>query len=100
MMTDPLQIALGYIKRGFNPVPVSRRTKKPIGYEWQKRSITAKTAPDYFNGADLNIGVQMAPRSNGLTDIDLDCREAVAVASLLLPKTNASRRRRSRVVRV
>ena len=25
-MTDPLQIALGFIKRGWNPVPVSRQT--------------------------------------------------------------------------
>jgi hypothetical protein len=75
-------------RRGWNPVPLSRETKKPIGHAWQHREITAETAARYFND-DVNVGAQMGPRSNGLTDTDLDCREAVAVASLLLPKTNA-----------
>jgi hypothetical protein len=95
-MPDPLQVALGYIARGWNPLPLSRKTKKPIGSKWQWRIITAKTAARYFNGAAINIGVQFGPNSGGLTDTDLDCREAVNVADLLLPNTNASFGRKSK----
>src|SRR5262249_37945278 len=38
----------------------------------------------------INVGVQLGPHSHGLTDIDLDCAEAIAVASLLLPNTDAT----------
>jgi hypothetical protein len=96
-MADPLQVALSYIARGWNPLPLSRKTKKPIGSKWQWRIITAKTAARYFNGAAINIGVQFGPNSGGLTDTDLDCREAVDVADLLLPKTNASFGRKSKL---
>jgi len=89
-MTTPVDIALEIIARDWNPVPLSRRTKKPIGKEWQKRIITAQTASRYFNGAAINVGVQLGPHSHGLTDVDLDCPEAVAVASLLLPNTDAT----------
>ena len=82
-MTDALKTALGYIGRGWNPLPVSRRTKKPIGCEWQKRRLNNKTAPNYFNGGKLNVGVQMGPMSSGLTDVDLDCREALVIGALL-----------------
>ena len=36
----------------------------------------------------MNIGVQLGPMSNGLTDVDLDCREAVAIGPMLLPSSN------------
>ena len=83
---DGLQTALGYLKRGWNPVPVSRETKTPIGVAWQKRRLDRKTVHEHFNGADMNTGVQLGPYSNGLTDVDLDCREALIVGALLLPK--------------
>src|SRR5262249_12085406 len=89
-MSTPLQIALEVIAPDWNPVPLSRQTKKPIGKDWQKRIITAKTAARYFNGAAINVGVQLGPHSHGLTDVDLDCPEAVAVASLMLPNTDAT----------
>jgi hypothetical protein len=95
-MTDALKTALGYIGRGWNPLPVSRRTKKPIGCEWQKRRLNNKTAPNYFNGGKLNVGVQMGPMSSGLTDVDLDCREALVIGALLLPKTNTIFGRKSK----
>src|SRR5262249_18332179 len=68
----------------------SRQTKKPIDSKWQERVFTAQTAPRHFNGAAINVGVQLGPHSHGLTDVDLDCPEAVAVASLLLPHTDAT----------
>src|SRR5262249_13752849 len=39
---------------------------------------------------------QLGPHSHGLTDVDLDCREAVNVGSLLLPKTDATFGRKSK----
>ena len=95
-MPDPLQVALSHITRGWNPVAVSRKTKKPIGAGWQKRVYTAQTAPRYFNGAAINVGVQLGPHSHGLTDTDLDCREAVNAADLLLPNTGATFGRKSK----
>jgi len=89
-MTTPLDIALEVIARGWNPVRVSRQTKKPMDPKWQERVFTAQTAPRFFNGAAINVGVQLGPHSHGLTDVDLDCPEAVAVAGLLLPSTDAT----------
>jgi hypothetical protein len=87
-MTEPLKIALDFLKRGWNPVPLSRETKKPIGQGWQKRRITTETVGDYFNGAKLNIGVQLGAHSDGLCDVDLDAPEALTAGAILLPKSN------------
>jgi hypothetical protein len=84
----PLTTARGYIERGWNPIPVSRQTKKPIGTNWQHRRLDITTAAAAFNSADMNVGVQLGPYSNGLTDVDLDCREAVLVGPRLLPASN------------
>lgn len=91
----PLDIALSYIRRGWNPVPNAFRAKKPIGNEWQNRIINETNAAQYFNGGPQNIGVQLGKNSNGLTDVDLDCIEAIAIASYVLPPTKAIFGRRS-----
>ena len=90
-MTSPLDIALDYIGRGWNPVPVDYRAKKPsTGNDWQLRVIDASNAPHYFNGSgQMNVGVILGPSSHGLTDVDLDCAEARAVAPYVLPRTGA-----------
>jgi len=88
-MTDPLQVALAYLARGWKPIPVPFRSRRPRDDEWQKRAIDAANAPQHFNDGPQNIGVQLGPVSNGLTDVDLDCVEAVAIAPYMLPKTAA-----------
>src|SRR5262245_29246896 len=93
-----LKIALDVLSRGWNPVPVSRKTKKPIGMAWQKRRLSRETAPKVFDDDDINVGVQMGLHSDGLTDVDLDCKEALVAGPLFLPKCNnvfgrASKRR-------
>ena len=85
----PLEIALSYIDRGWNPVPVPFRSKEPSGKAWQTRLIDKCTAPHFFNCGSMNIGILLGPTSGGLTDIDLDCAEAIAIAPYLLPKTKA-----------
>ncbi len=93
---NALDIALNYIGRGWNPVPVEYRTKKPIGEEWQRRIITENTAPQFFNGAPMNVGVILGPTSQGLTDIDLDSTEAIVIAPYILPRTGALFGRKSK----
>jgi hypothetical protein len=89
-------IATEYVGRGWNPVPVSFKSKKPIGTGWQLRVITAQNVSAHFNGHEQNIGVMMGSSSNGLTDADLDCDEAISLAPWILPKTAALFGRASR----
>jgi hypothetical protein len=85
----PADIALEYIQRGWNPVPVPFKSKKPTGHGWQKRVIREEDVPKYFNGQPQNIGVLMGQTSGGLVDVDLDCPEAIAIAPFILPRTGA-----------
>lgn len=89
-----LDAALDLIARKINPVPVSypsekSRGKNPItGESWQSVVITTETAPQYFANGKINLGGMMGTLSNGLTDVDCDCPEAIAAAPYLLPPTN------------
>jgi predicted P-loop ATPase len=71
-----------YRERGWCPVPIAG--KVPTGGEgWAHR--------DYDDAAFVsNIGIILGARSNGLVDVDLDCAEAVWLAHLILPSTNAT----------
>jgi Bifunctional DNA primase/polymerase, N-terminal len=95
-MLTPLEIARSFFARNWNPVPVHYKKKNPIGDEWQKLIITESNIATHFNGAKLNVGVQLGPNSNGLTDIDLDCDEAIQLAPHFLPKTPAMFGRKSK----
>jgi hypothetical protein len=88
-MNNPLNIALGYIARGWSPLPVPYRSKNPGIEGWSKLRITSETAPEYFNGGPQNIGVLLGEPSADLQDVDLDTPEAIAVAPHLLPPTGA-----------
>lgn len=83
-----LDVATDALRRGWNPVPIRARDKKPIGKAWQDRIITTENVADHFKAAALNIGVQLGATSGGLTDIDLDSPEALRVASYFLPQTD------------
>ena len=85
---NALTIAFDIIDRNWKPVPVPRG-KNPVIPEWQNLDITRDNAHQYFNGADINVGAIMGPRSGGLTDVDLDCIEAVKLAPHFLPETHS-----------
>src|ERR1035437_6737098 len=55
----PRDIAENYLGRGWNPVPVGYRKKKPYLDEWQNLIITEDNIGDYFSKAKSNIGVQL-----------------------------------------
>jgi hypothetical protein len=84
-----LDIALELLGRNIAPVPVPIGKKSPRIPGWQNLQITAENAGQYFNGAALNVGMQMGPKSGHLTDIDLDCPEAVRLARYFLPPTGS-----------
>jgi Virulence-associated protein E/Bifunctional DNA primase/polymerase, N-terminal len=84
---DSLAVALDLIRRGIRPVPVPYGKKGPTIPQWQHLVITKDNAFQYFNDHDLNVGAIMGPSSQGLTDVDLDCQEAVDLAPHFLPKT-------------
>ena len=91
-----LEIALGYIDRGWSPVPIPYKQKGPPIKDWQNLALNETTAYNHFNGGPQNVGVQLGARSHGLTDVDLDCSEALVVASYLLPTTKAMFGRKSK----
>jgi hypothetical protein len=84
-----LAIALSYLKRNWHPVPISYRNKKPVGTGWQNRVITEANVGRFFSDKPQNVGVQLGSKSGGLTDIDVDCAEAIEIAAAILPPTKA-----------
>jgi hypothetical protein len=80
-----LDAALGYIRRGWCPIPVPYREKGPTIDQWQTLRLSEADARHYFNGARQNVGVLLGPSSHNLTDVDLDSDEAIAAAALLPP---------------
>jgi hypothetical protein len=88
-MSSALQAAQAYVARGWNPLPLPFKSKKPTDEGWQKRVIREPDIPKYFNGKPQNVGVVLGPSSNGLTDVDLDCREARELAPHVLARTGA-----------
>src|SRR5262249_18247591 len=92
-----LTIARDYIARGWHPVPLPYKTKFPPSNRWHLRTITIENVHKFFfENSQQNIGVQLGPKSNNLTDADLDCPEAVKLASALLPKTDCIFGRKSK----
>jgi putative DNA primase/helicase len=93
---NPLATARDCILQHITPVPVLPDQKNPIIEGWQHLTITEENAAEYFNGADLNVGGVMGPKSNGLTDVDLDCVEALTLQKYFLPPTPARYGRHSK----
>ncbi|MDN4982226.1 phage/plasmid primase, P4 family [Bradyrhizobium sp. WYCCWR 13022] len=85
----PGAVALEFVMRGWNPIPLPLRKKAPIGTDWQHQVITGSKVQRFFGDKPQNIGVQLGSKSSGLTDVDLDCPEAVTIARAVLPKTGA-----------
>lgn len=83
-----------YFDRGWRPVPLHCGEKRPIGQDWQTLDFARRDIARHFADND-NVGVQLGPRSGGLTDVDLDAPEARALAQSLLPETAAIFGRRS-----
>jgi hypothetical protein len=95
-MLDTLAIVCTYIRNGWAPVPIPFRQKGPVIKDWPALRLNEESAPKYFANGPMNIGVILGAASDGLTDIDLDCTEALAVAAAVLPPTKRFGRRSTR----
>src|SRR5580698_7244296 len=82
----PLDAAVAWIQKGFSPVPIPHRSKRPVIPEWERLQITVDMASQYFDGDKQNIGLLLGDRF-GSTDVDCDCPEAMTAARELLPET-------------
>jgi len=82
----PLDAAIEWIRKGFSPVPVPHKSKRPVLNRWQQLDITIEAASQYFNGVSQNIGLLLGDKF-GSTDVDCDCPEASRAARELLPET-------------
>lgn len=80
-----------YISKGYCVVPVPAGEKNPNRGGWEKLRISHEKIPQYFNNGQ-NIGIHTGEASGGLVDVDLDVKEARAIAGRFLPATLTSGR--------
>jgi predicted Fe-S protein YdhL (DUF1289 family) len=82
-----LEHAKQYIDYGWKPIPIPYMSKAANIIGWNKLNIDKNNLNDYFKEEKSNIGVLLGSVSQWLTDIDLDCDEAVKYAKRYLPRT-------------
>ena len=83
-VASSIETARAYTQRGFYVVPIPRGMNHPVIESWQNLRIKLGNLESHF-ADDEGIGILLAP--SGIADVDLDCREAVAAADELLPKS-------------
>lgn len=79
-----LEAAVAYHARGWVPIPLRPREKRPTRDAWPDLRPTSGDLLELFSG-QANVGIHLGP--SGIVDIDLDCPEAVTLAPALLPPT-------------
>jgi Bifunctional DNA primase/polymerase, N-terminal len=79
-----IEAARAYTRRGFYVVPIPRGKNHPTLKGWQKIRLRMEEVQKTFSDA-WGVGLLLKPSK--LTDVDLDCPEAVAAADVLLPPT-------------
>jgi hypothetical protein len=92
---DVLHHARKYIRHHWKVVPIRPKEKVPRWKDWQRQRIKESEITDYFRQGD-NIGILWGKPSHWLVDVDLDCKEAVALAPSFLPKTDRVYGRKTR----
>lgn len=95
MSSSTRDAAYGYIRRGYAPVPIPHRTKRPVLDGWPKLKLTEADVRRYFNGKPQNIGLILGEASSGLADVDCDWPEALQLAQYILPETGMVSGRKS-----
>src|SRR6266566_4884974 len=84
-----LDAAQEYVSRGWQPIPVPHRSKKPVLNGWPDLRLSAADLARHFNGQPSNLGILLGEPSGGLVDADLDCAEALYLAPAFLPPTGS-----------
>ena len=86
---DVTTAALGYKARGFYCVPIPTGEKGPRISGWQNLRLEEEALADAFTARTGNVGLVLGEPSGWLVDVDLDCPEAIELASQYLPATGA-----------
>lgn len=84
---NPLDVAIEYRERGWQPIPIPHRQKGPKVTGWQNFKCGVDELSQHFNGKPQNIGVLLGEPSGKLLDVDLDCPQALAIAPHYLDAT-------------
>lgn len=82
-----LAAAREYLARGWCPIPIPRRRKGPVLPEWEHLRLTGADLEQHFGRGATNVGINLGEPSHGLSDVDLDCEEALELATRILPAT-------------
>lgn len=83
---DAVEAAREYLRRGWMPVPVHAREKRPVPDAWQRFRVSEAEVPRHFSPG-CNTGLLLGEPSGWLVDVDLDCAEARELAAQYLPPT-------------
>jgi hypothetical protein len=78
-----LSAARGYLARGWTPIRLGPKAKKPLG-KHDVNTISDDNAERLLNHGGYNLGLLMGPDHGGLVDFDLDWPEARKLADLNL----------------
>lgn len=68
-----------YVKKGFNPIPVYKRSKVPIGLKWNKK-WNKNFNLNYFQNHECNIGILLGE----IVDVEADTEEANQLLTQLI----------------
>lgn len=85
-MPTTLDYAIDYCTRRWMPIWLPERAKNPGRTGWQNERLKQEDLPKVFNNG-VNLSLLLGEPSNWLCDVDLDCKEAVALAPEFLPQT-------------
>jgi putative DNA primase/helicase len=83
-LQDIRTAALALIGKGLVPLPLPDGQKKPLLDNWPNAVVTLDKVNDLFTDG-CNIGLRL----DTLTDLDLDCPEAIALAPFYIKETSA-----------
>src|SRR6516164_7623960 len=75
-----------YLQRGWRLVLVDPKSKSPNRLGWPDSSASEADLITHLE-LDGNIGVLVGEPSGHLVDVDLDCQQAITIASAFLPPT-------------
>jgi len=82
-----LDYAINYRGLDIYSLPIPHGEKGPKTKGWNKLRLDEPELRREFGHSPRNIGLLLGDPSGGLTDLDMDCREAVALAPEFLPRT-------------
>jgi putative DNA primase/helicase len=74
------------LNNGRHVVPVPPRSKGPVVKNWPVLRLRKDQLEEYF-ASDDNIGWMTGETSGDLVDVDLDCKAAIVLGKVFLPKT-------------